>query len=119
MTNKLLCILADFSFSSSKLRRNINSWIVSNNTDIIITYVLKQRASKYINIVRNNKNVPLDLQRGENRAQREGPRQETKIYLSIYLSICCDADMGNAKRLMEKHIYSSNKNKIQVNLVKK
>ena len=37
------------------------------------------------------------------------------INLSIYLFWCWH---GNTKRLIEKHIYSSNRNKIQVNLVK-
>ena len=45
-----------------------------------------------------------------------------KCRVSCVDGICCDAgkkkDTENTKRLREKHIYSSNRNKIQVNLVK-
>ena len=45
---------------------------------------------------------------------------ESCLYMYIrYMLWCCQKkDMWNTKRLIEKHIYSSNRNKIQVNLVK-
>ena len=50
--------------------------------------------------------------------------KKDRLELDGYLTVthCCNADKrktrGTQKKLIEKHIYSSNRNKIQVNLVK-
>ena len=46
---------------------------------------------------------------------------DPRIYIYIYIYVVMLAkkeDMGNTKRLIEKHIYSSNRNRIKVNLIK-